>query len=53
MCKKSEKHKNSAKFEKYQKWPPVLSPSIWGYSDWYVGHMGELFALLASQSPCK
>ena len=51
--KKSEKHKNSAKFQKWQKWSPELPPSIWGHFEWNAGHLSELLAVLAFQTPCK
>ena len=50
--KKAEKHKNSAKFQKCQKWSPELSASLWTHFEWNKGQMSELLALLDSESLC-
>ena len=53
LQKKSEKHKNSAKFQKCQKWSPELSASLWTHFEWNTGQVSELLALLDSESLCK
>ena len=53
LQKKSEKHKNSAKIRKCQKWSPELSASLWIHCEWNTGQVIELLALLDSESLCK
>ena len=53
LQKKLEKHKNSAKFRKCQKWSPGLDPLIWRHLWRIVGDIVELLAVLGSEFLCK